>query len=69
MGFVPGQCVVIEDSEVGITAAIAAGMTPLYYVQTGVTNSYRTAGHVVFDDMARLPQLLEHFANTSQFNR
>jgi len=69
MGFVPGQCVVIEDSEVGITAAIAAGMTPLCYVQTGVTNSYQAAGHVVFDDMSQLPQLLEQFANTIQFNR
>jgi HAD superfamily hydrolase (TIGR01509 family) len=26
MGFMPGQCVVIEDSEVGIEAAAAAGM-------------------------------------------
>jgi len=69
MGFVPCQCVVIEDSEVGITAAIAAGMTPLCYVQTGVTNSYQAAGHVVFDDMSQLPQLLEQFANTIQFNR
>ncbi|MEI8574050.1 HAD family hydrolase [Methylomonas sp. LW13] len=69
MGFVPGQCVVIEDSEVGVMAALAAGMTPLYYVPTSLTTSYRTEGHVVFDDMAKLPQLLEQFANTIQFNR
>jgi len=69
MGFVPSQCAVIEDSEVGIEAAIAAGMTPLYYVQTGVTTSYQTAGHVVFEDMSQLPQLLEQFANITHSNR
>lgn len=69
MGFVPSQCAVIEDSEVGIEAAIAAGMTPLYYVQTGVTTSYQSAGNVVFDDMSQLPQLLEQFANMTQFSR
>jgi len=31
MGFVPSQCAVIEDSEVGVEATMAAGMTPLYY--------------------------------------
>lgn len=69
MGFVPSQCAVIEDSEVGIEATIAARMTPLYYVQTGLTTSYQTAGHVVFDDMSQLPQLLEQFANMTQSNR
>jgi HAD superfamily hydrolase (TIGR01509 family) len=69
MAFVPSRCAVIEDSEVGIEAAIAAGMTPLYYVQTGVTTSYQTTGSVVFDDMSQLPQLLEQFANMTQFKR
>ncbi|MDT4291710.1 HAD-IA family hydrolase [Methylomonas sp. MO1] len=69
MGFVPSQCAVIEDSDVGIKAAITAGMTPLYYVPTGVTTSYQTAGHVVFDDMSQLPPLLAQFANKTQFNR
>lgn len=69
MGFVSGQCAVIEDSEVGIEAAIAAGMTPLYYLQTGVATSYQTVGNIVFDDMSRLPQLLEQFANMTQFKR
>ncbi|OHX37033.1 haloacid dehalogenase [Methylomonas sp. LWB] len=69
MGFTPNQCAVIEDSEVGVAAAIAAGMTPLYYVQTGVAPSYQTAGHVVFDDMSQLPQLLKQFAHMTQLNR
>jgi beta-phosphoglucomutase-like phosphatase (HAD superfamily) len=69
MAFVPSRCAVIEDSEVGIEAAIAAGMTPLYYVQTGVTTSYQTTGSVVFDYMSQLPQLLEQFANMTQFKR
>lgn len=69
MGFMPSQCAVIEDSEVGVEAAISAGMTPLYYLQTGVATSYQTAGNVVFDDMSQLPQLLEQFAKITQFNR
>ncbi|CAD6879513.1 hypothetical protein [Methylomonas albis] len=69
MGFVPDQCAVIEDSKVGVEAALAAGMTPLYYVPTGVTTSQQTAGHVVFDDMSQLPPLLTQFANMTQFNR
>jgi HAD superfamily hydrolase (TIGR01509 family) len=69
MGFMPSQCVVVEDSEVGIEAAIAGGMTPFYYAPTGAISSYQTAVHVVFDNMSQLPQLLAQFANMNQFNR
>ena len=31
MGFKPNQCAVVEDSLVGITAAKAAGMLPIFY--------------------------------------
>ncbi|MEF3074718.1 HAD-IA family hydrolase [Methylobacter sp. Wu1] len=60
MGFVPSQCVVIEDSEVGIEAAAAAGMRAFQYVRNGETSSWRAGEAVLFDDMLQLPQLLTH---------
>lgn len=35
MGFLPEQCAVIEDSQVGIEAALAAGMRPILYEPDG----------------------------------
>jgi HAD superfamily hydrolase (TIGR01509 family) len=60
MGFVPSQCVVIEDSEVGIEAAAAAGMRAFQYVRNGETSSWRAGDAVLFDDMLQLPQLITH---------
>ncbi|ATG89883.1 HAD-IA family hydrolase [Methylomonas koyamae] len=37
MGFMPSQCVVVEDSGVGIEAAEAAGMKAFQYVPNGET--------------------------------
>ncbi len=62
MGFMPRQCVVVEDSEVGIEAAAAAGMKAFRYMQKGETSSCRARGEASFDDMLQLPQLLAHFA-------
>lgn len=61
MGFVPGQCVVIEDSDVGIEAATAAGMRAFRYVHKG-ENASCGRGSELFDDMLLLPQLLSDFA-------
>lgn len=61
MGFMSSQCVVIEDSEVGIKAAEAAGMKAFQYVPYGGTEQCQ--GGTPFDDMLQLPQLLTHFAN------
>ncbi|WP_017842806.1 HAD-IA family hydrolase [Methylotuvimicrobium buryatense] len=60
MGFLPGQCIVIEDSEVGIEAAAAAGMRAFQYVRNGETSPRRAEDVELFDDMLQLPQLLTH---------
>jgi HAD superfamily hydrolase (TIGR01509 family) len=62
MGFMPGQCAVIEDSDVGIEAAAAAGMEAFQYVRNGETSPRRAGEAVLFDDMLELPELLAHFA-------
>jgi HAD superfamily hydrolase (TIGR01509 family) len=64
MGFMPSQCVVVEDSDVGIEAAEAAGMKAFQYMPNGETVSYQ--GGTPFDDMSQLPQLLAHFSSNSQ---
>jgi len=64
MGFTASQCVVVEDSEVGIQAAAAARMKAFQYVPYGETVPCQ--GGTPFDDMLQLPQLLAHFANNSQ---
>jgi beta-phosphoglucomutase-like phosphatase (HAD superfamily) len=60
MGAVPQRCVVVEDSEPGVQAARAAGMRCFAYT-AGVTPAHRLAGPgtVLFDDMRKLPALLE----------
>ena len=61
MGFLPQQCVVIEDSEVGIIAAKAAGMAAFYYSPAAPTMKFE--GNVTqFDDMTMLPRLLGRIA-------
>lgn len=68
MGFLPGQCVVVEDSDVGIEAAAAAGMKAFRYVRNGETPSYRIGDEVPFDNMLQLPRLLAQFAGNAQPN-
>ncbi|MHB1281753.1 MAG: HAD-IA family hydrolase [Acidithiobacillus sp.] len=66
MGFMPNQCVVVEDSEVGIEAAAAAGMKAFHYVRNGETLSCQTGEGVLFRDMLKLPQLLAQFTSNAQ---
>ena len=56
----PGRCAVVEDSRYGVMAARAAGMHAVGYAG-GLSPAHRLEGEgtVVFDDMRKLPRLLD----------
>jgi HAD superfamily hydrolase (TIGR01509 family) len=60
MRFPPSRSVVVEDSQYGVQAGLAAGMRVLAYTG-GITanDTLRSDGVVLFDDMQELPTLLE----------
>jgi len=57
-GVPASECVVIEDSEPGVLAAVAAGMPVWGYAARGQAEQLRRAGARPFGSMADLPQLL-----------
>ena len=57
MGARPSGCVVVEDAEVGVTAARAAGMAVLGFAARTPAERLAGADHV-FKDMSELPALL-----------
>ena len=58
MGQLPETCVVVEDSLLGTTAGIAAGMRVLAYAKEGDEDALIAAGGQTFTDMAQLPGML-----------
>lgn len=56
MGFKPEECLVIEDSEVGVQAAKAAGMNVLHYNPEGIKISIKVRS---ISNFRVLPQLLD----------
>jgi len=58
MGRPPADCTVVEDSLMGVTAGVAAGMRVLAYTVESDAEALEAAGGLPFDDMAALPGLL-----------
>ena len=58
MGFSPSDCVVIEDSDAGVQAALAAGMRVLAYVASPTSDVADSRDVERFTAMASLPALL-----------
>lgn len=62
MGVAPAECLVVEDSEAGVAAALAAGMRVLAYAGSVTTRDRLARATVVFADMRRLPGLVSELA-------
>lgn len=58
MGQMPANCAVVEDSLLGVTAALAAGMRVLAYADGPEADALKAAGAQPFSEMAALPGLL-----------
>ena len=58
LGFSPEECAVIEDSDSGVQAGLAAGMRVLAYVASPTCDVADSMAVVRFTDMASLPVLL-----------
>ena len=63
MGFGPENCIVIEDSNPGIQAAIAAGMKPLLYRPGANASHHETDQVKIFNNMSQLPKIIEAWAH------
>lgn len=58
MGFNPDECVVIEDSVVGVHAARAGGFDVFMYSKNGKNSHANLHEAIIFEDMNELPGLL-----------
>lgn len=56
LGFAPGQCIVVEDSDPGLIAANAAGMRALHYAPGGLASAIECHGRIA--DLLDLPKLI-----------
>ena len=58
MGHLPENCTVVEDSLLGVTAGVAAGMRVLAYAAGNDPDALKAAGGQPFMDMEELPERL-----------
>ena len=63
-GIAPADCVVVEDSVAGVTAAIAAGMRCLGFDPEGNGDHLRAIGAEPFRSMFDVPALAQRFMTT-----
>jgi len=60
LGVDPAACAVVEDTPIGVSAGVAAGMRVFGYAASTPAQRLTKAGaHVIFDHMRQLPALLE----------
>jgi HAD superfamily hydrolase (TIGR01509 family) len=59
MGVAPEACAVVEDTERGVQAALAAGMAAFGYAAASDAEGLARAGARVFREMVELPTLLD----------
>ena len=64
MGCAPERCVVVEDTMIGVRAALAAGMRAIAYAPDGDGDIFRSAGVATVGALGDLPGVLADAART-----
>lgn len=65
MDVLPERCVVVEDTPVGVRAAVSAGMRVLGYAKLTPAHQLEQEGAISFTDMWRLTELLRNISGAA----